>query len=256
MLLGEIFEQSGMFPGIRFSAEYPRAPAAGDTVVWKIVRRVPGAGRMRERKPRIRSTRYNPRRGEAIVRWAQVFTVIYQFDIISATNTAANELMERFEQFMLLCVEQLVARGVWQCLFEEQTEDRTVQVPQPLAVRTLRYRVVMESTIEMPVPMVKSFNVRMLGAESESVLALVRSSGNAEELGVEDCAIIYGVYDRDPGDASAVEYLCGVDWTLYRDPDSNRLYVLWLDDGMSPSAGATYYVRIGGKTVSETVDVT
>jgi hypothetical protein len=254
--LGELFKQSGMFPDVQFTPEYPREPVKGDSIVWKVVRRVPGAGRMRERKPRIRHVKYKPRIGEAVVHWAQVFTVIYQFDVISASNTRADELMEKFEQFMLLCAEHLSARGVWRCLFEEQIESDLLQIPQPLAVRSLRYRVVLESVIEVPVPVVQSFNLRVSGGETEEVVQIVRSSGNAEELDITDCAVVFGVYDRDPSEDGAMEYVCGIDWTLYKAPDSGVLYILWLEDGISPPVGSTYYVKVGIKNIVERAEIT
>lgn len=99
-------------------------------ITYRILSKVPGiVGKngTREVKPRFRETFQvlnvvdgNP---EVVNVYSQVFDYQILFEIWEVSNTRADELSERFEDFMMTYAGYMMSQGVGQIQFEEMTGD-------------------------------------------------------------------------------------------------------------------------------------
>lgn len=236
---------SGLLPGVTFTEEFPKEAVQGTTIVWHIVRRVPGTEHLRERKPRIRPGEpILAEDGSLLTRWGHVFTIIYQFDVIAATNVKANEVAAVFEDYMFAASQALVARGVWHCVFEEQLEDLTLPLPQGLAVRSLRYRVGLDRVLAVSTPLIRTILIAALQDVQRGQVTLTRGTGVLDVLDVENLSCIWRIDREDPDlhPGSEPDFQEGVDWRLLEEEGTRRHVLHWRPEGRQPAAGDSYVV--------------
>lgn len=135
-----------------FTPEYPQATKAARRITYKVVNRVPGAGRNELAHRYLREIREDKRIAHV---YGRTYEVVLQFDIWSRTAREADALVIRFDEFMATYVNHFRQRGVILIAFVEQLEDeRMDRWREDWYIRSLRYLVVIEDIkIDAPLPL-------------------------------------------------------------------------------------------------------
>lgn len=101
-----------------------------------------------EIKPRFRS--YHDHEGKMINVYAQVFDHQVVFEIFEETNAKADQLAEKFEEFMMTYTGYFMQNGVQQIIFLEQTDETaSMEWSDSAVVRSYRYLVRLEKHVEV-----------------------------------------------------------------------------------------------------------
>lgn len=137
-------------------------------ITYRILQKLPGTvgSTTREVKPRFRRAfdMASPVEGgpEVMNIYSQVFDYQVMFEIWHENNTKADELAERFEEFMMTYTGYMMSQGVGQILFEEMTgDDGSYQLRDKAVRRNYRYRVRLEKHIEVPSDVIKAVIVKV-----------------------------------------------------------------------------------------------
>ncbi|AOQ24708.1 hypothetical protein Maut_02280 [Moorella thermoacetica] len=96
---------------------------------------------MKERKPRQRETIPDPDNPDRFITLlGQMFDYIIQFDIWAKAHRQADDLLDKFEDFILIYTPYFMQMGVNQLVFERQLEDQVVTAwRDPVVNRRLQY---------------------------------------------------------------------------------------------------------------------
>ena len=235
-----------------FTEKYPDEAVTIPTIVWSIHRRIPGKDGKETRKQRIRKKETSSN-NKSVLYFGQWTTVIYQFDLYHSSDHEVNNLMMRFEQFLMESTPALVRAGVETFIFNEQVKDYTLPpVPSRTAIRSLRYLTVF--TAIYPVYLENIRNIKLIidmDAKLET-LAITRSALTIDNIPlqetvdniVQDLRIveIYQVGDNQITSGTIPDYILSIDYYITKDDVSGQLSVVWITGGKSPETGATYYI--------------
>lgn len=139
-LLHKLWEKAG-FPGkiMRVSPfdqvkEFP-------VIMFKMIHRSIN-GQFKDMKPRYRTTIRHPYANNEFVELrGQIFDVVVEFDVYALSQTEADLLVEKFDDFMLTYKGYLKYMGVQEILFYQQLSDEVVQDSRyPIACRPVQYK--------------------------------------------------------------------------------------------------------------------
>ena len=109
-----------------------------------------GKNGVQEIKPRIRSYYKETEDGtEAVNVYAQSFDYNLVFEVWAESNTEADQMAERFENFMMTYTGYFMQNGVQQLIFQEQLDETAVMKWREAAVvRSFRYLLRLEKQTE------------------------------------------------------------------------------------------------------------
>jgi hypothetical protein len=114
-------------------------------IAYKVISRVPKGEikpRFRQEIKEVTDDPTNDRVGEV---FGQKFECFIQFDIFASEYSAAEAVMERFEDIMLMYAGHFKKNGVGEIVFKKQFTDETYnQLRQIISIRNLQYYVEIE----------------------------------------------------------------------------------------------------------------
>lgn len=148
------------------------------TVTYKIVRKEPGHvaggpafGPMKETKPRLRDpfVKSEGSDDESYEIYGQRFENLVQFDCWAKSNREAEELIEWFEDFLLVIAGPIKKAGLAELKYWARREDQSIaQWKTPLQVRTLVYYLVTEKLIRVKHGLIKTITVGLERIKGQS----------------------------------------------------------------------------------------
>lgn len=255
--VGELFRDDPEFEEVVYRAYHPKEEAQVPCVLYKLVRRVPGMDAVETRGPRYR---YNLAEDDGSVTevYSQWMTCLYQFDVCSHSTDEADNIVRNFEKFMKKITGELQRLGVAEVIFEEQLEDQLVPRTADMPVRSLRYLVKLDAVEARNIPGIKKFQIRMLYPRAESVEEVVRGADINEPDVLSQTFICKIIYVSDPspsGIARSEDYIPGIDFDIWYDPQTSKTILQWLEAGKRPVPGASYFVRYHHWTAFSTLCV-
>lgn len=259
-LIRECMQRSSV-KDVIFSEVYPKDPVKSPSIVWSIFSRVLGREGKEHLKPRARKVPEDVALADTIY-FGQWTTVLYQFDIFAPSDQEANDIMEKFERFILEATPTLMRFGVSEIIFEQQLKDDSIDAPSETSVRSLRYIVIFDLVYPIQVKRIKDIELVLHMSPIVEYTSLVRGSGQVDYL--EDTTSSGGqVYRLLLGNVIGISneeinettdeyyYLENVDYSVVVD-DTGRRGILWNTSGNKPTEGDTYYISYTKRT--ETVD--
>lgn len=112
--------------GERFGPQAPPShPVNNPYIKYRLLRRTPTQDISGNSEPRLRDEIQDAQDpGNSFAVYGQLFDCLIEFECIAPTPDQADELAERFEEFMLIYRPYLISRGVRKILFVEQDADR------------------------------------------------------------------------------------------------------------------------------------
>lgn len=121
-------------------------------VVYRLTDRRPAEG-IAEKRPRHRDTVVDPNSPDRyVLLMGQVFDYFVQFDVMAKSNDEADDLLDKFENFILTYTPFFKESGVNQIWFERQLPDDVITAwRDPVFVRSLVYRLRMEKIVPVVV---------------------------------------------------------------------------------------------------------
>lgn len=147
--------------GERFGPEAPPAHALDNPYIkYRLLRRSPTkeiAGNSEPRRRGEMRDRKDPTNTFEL--WGQLFDHLIEFECVAPTPDQADELAERFEEFMLTYRPFFAQNGVHKILFVEQDEDRyETSAKEPSYGRPLVYYVRLDRVYPLPVSVLESIH--------------------------------------------------------------------------------------------------
>lgn len=228
--------KNSFLKNVRFSREYPNEPVQGPVIVWRLVRRVMGKEGKERLKPRIRGYQ-NMGSDRQVTFWGQWTTAIFQFDLFHVSEQEVDELMCKFELFVMEIRRVLCLSGVDQIIFDEQLQDYSLPTPKEIPQRSVRYSAVMTTLYPVYNARVNQIVLSIASATKTDFIAAVRGDSGLTDSVEIDPVRITGIGDNEVD----LDYVAGVDYDLSASDDGTT--ITWLEHGLHPSGGATYYVR-------------
>lgn len=243
VLLAECMKAS-FLKDIHFSRIYPNDPVNAPMIVWRLVARVMGKEGKETKKPRIRG--HYDDGNNAVVIYGQWTTAQFQFDLISTSDEEVDELMRRFELFVVESRPTLVACGVDQFIFDEQRPDYSLPIPKEMPCRSLRYTAVMSTLYPAYTTRIRQIALHIASTGAQKDIAVVRTAAESDPIDVATTRIV-GIAKTE--NADSFDYVAGVDYDLI--DFGATATIKWQPYGLHPDEGTTYYVRIS--TLAEEV---
>lgn len=129
-------------------------------VVYRLMERRPAEGIV-ERKPRHRETVVDPNNpGQYVLLMGQMFDYFVQFNVMAKSNDEADDLLDKFETFILTYTPFFKENGVNQIWFERQLSDDVITSwRDPVFVRSVIYRLRMEKIVPVVVGQLSQVNI-------------------------------------------------------------------------------------------------
>lgn len=240
-LIWEFIDNCWPESAITFTDNHPLEEVTHPTVVWSINHRVPGPpGGVAERKPRYRGAE---NRDDALLEhFGQKMSITYQFDVYDRTSTLANQLMERFEDYLFNITPLLHDIGVDQFTFIEQVNDKQLSTTERVAVRSLRYLALFDKRYAREIPKISIIRMYIRHDLTEELNETHVRSGTADH---EELVNTWVYHVRRIVDAKGnldPDYAEGVDYEVGINPITHGSAIRWLRTGKKPATGASYYV--------------
>ena len=217
----------------------PSEPFKGPRIVCRIEQRRPGADNHETKKGRVRAEIQDD---DGTVRWiwGQAATCVVQFDFFHNSDDEVDELVMRFESFVLEYRPALIENGLASFLFVEQLPDNYLQVPKDVPNRTMRYEATMSVLHEVSYSRIQQVALSVTDNIQFTHATITRSQTlGYDEIDAADFAIL-GLYSSET--SSAPDYIADVDYRLER-VDAGATKIVWLPGALTPAAGGTYVVR-------------
>jgi hypothetical protein len=157
---------------VRFTSAYPKV-APNDSIptpliTYRMARKQPAVfGKVSEIKPRVRQTissgvtiNNEPLVGQSIEVLGQMFDYYVEFQVWAESGEEADEIAERFQDFMFKYTGFLKKLGVNEILFAEAGSDEgTAKWRSELVNRNLLYRIRIDEIVGVKCPVVEDIDV-------------------------------------------------------------------------------------------------
>ncbi len=239
-LIWELIDTCWPNDTITYTDTHPKKPVDSPTVVWSIYHRVPGKTGIETKGPRYRG---NEERENAVLEhYGQKQTVTYQFDIYDRTNATANQLMERFEEYMYTITPVLYDVGVEKMYFLEQINDHQLAATEQMSVRSLRYTAIMDKRYAREIPLINIIRMQIRHDVAEALFESVVRSSTQDYDELDYANVLYIQSITNDADLRNADYGEGSDYEVLEQPLTKKCAVRWLGSGKNPAAGSTYYV--------------
>lgn len=139
----------------------PTQPIDHPYILYKVISRVPKMERKaRERESFISEDTYLPGEGRKGRIYGQKFKAYIQFDIIASEYSAADRVMNNFEDLILSYSHFFKKNGVAELLFEKHYTDENLDIyRESISVRSLQYYVELEKLTMIYDSEIKEINI-------------------------------------------------------------------------------------------------
>lgn len=245
-LIWSIIEQVWVDKGITFSQARPVGPITDPTIVWHIVRRLPGREGLERLKARHRITIPTIDGVTETDIWAQWHTTWYQFDIYHLSDPKVDELSLEFEELIFSMGSWLKKAGVIEFLFDEEVEDSLLQGSQKsVFVRSLRYMCILEVKHPIENPILQQAWIRLLTDRIyKEDIPVVRNLNSDQDLIPDTWPDTIFHVDKIPqGTLNASgDYLPNIDYVASEVDISGKAFIQWKKGMARPAPGSTYYI--------------
>lgn len=119
---------SDSYPSVQLTNWAPKEESKSSGITFRLIRRVPGKGRVDNLKPSIKKdTKYGIEKGNTYKYNTQYQNVLYEFTIFAQDYTLVNELTDAFEDFLFTIQGELIRKGVEDFLFEEEVSENFLE---------------------------------------------------------------------------------------------------------------------------------
>lgn len=227
--------KSSLLNKVTFTRIYPDIPVTGPVIVWRLVRRVLGKEGIETKKPRIRG--FGVAGNDKLVTyWGQWTTAVFQFDLFHTSEDEADDLMRKFELFIMESRHILGMSGVDSFIFEEQLQDYSLPTPKEIPQRSIRYVATMTSLYPVYTPRVHQISLSIASTGEVDNKEMTRSADAEDLVGIQYYRILSIGNTPD-----TVDYVAGVDYDLVEADSGTK--IVWLPHGLHPEGGANYYIR-------------
>lgn len=247
-LLETFFEQKY---NVTLTQAFPKERVTQPVIAWRIRRRVPGGGKdgtLNRRGPSHTRFAGTDNSGMSHEIQTQQHIVLYEFHVFAATANQADEIAWDLEQSLNQAVGPMqdLIRG-FSMTFDIQEEDMAAKArsTDDLNVRSLRYEVGLPIRYEDIVPAMRQVAITYsLRSESKTSIEFLRDTASArfDIPVVNDNRVtrIQRLYRTIQGQLRPLKE--DVDYQVLIDPDSEALYINWLDEyGSTPAVNTTFF---------------
>lgn len=246
-VLGQLLRLDPQFSGVEYTEDFPKDKPNTPLVIYRLVKRIPGADKIETRKPRVRFWFKNEDNTITEI-WSQWMTCIYQFDCCASSSKEADELVYKLDWFIRNNVGTFLGMGASEVVFQEQLEDALLPNNLDMVIRSIRWMARLESLEYRNTQVLSQVNIKVFEPQEETFEVVVRGpdTDTIDELQQTYIANICFVSDPSSGSTSIArtqDYVPGLDFLVLYNEQTQKTAFKWQEAGRKPEPGATYYVR-------------
>jgi len=175
---------------------------------------------------------------DLVIFWGQWTTAVFQFDLFHTSEDEVDELMKRFELFILEARPTLRASGVDTFILQEQLTDYSLPTPKEVPQRSIRYEATMTTLYPVYQPRVHQITLSVAAGTDILGMEVTRTPDSSKDTINLPVIRIIGLGNT----SDTTDFVAGIDYDLIDNSDGTAT-IQWLEHGLRPEAGTTYYVH-------------